>query len=83
MSAANVVDLGTVIREARRQKQLTQKELAGLLDKGQPAICGWERNRARPSTRTLDVLSRVLDLDLGDLTRAAGAPLEAPRDTPE
>lgn len=70
-----------MIRDAREGKELTQKGLGDVLNPpmGQPAVCGWERNRARPSARTLAELSRVLDLDLGDLVRAAGAPLEYPR----
>lgn len=71
--------LGAMITKARQARNLTQRELGDLIGMGQPAVCGWERNRARPSTRTLGDLSRVLKLDLGDLTRAAGAELEHPR----
>lgn len=79
MSSAPTVTLGDLIRDSREAKQLTQKGLGDLLDMGQPAVCGWERNRARPNAKTLAELSQVLDLDLGDLVRAAGVPLEYPR----
>lgn len=68
-----------MIRDRREAMQLTQKGLGDLLHMGQPAVCGWERNRARPNAKTLADLSQVLDLDLGDLVRAAGVPLEYPR----
>mgnify|MGYP001616784380 CR=1 FL=1 len=79
MAVDVVKDLGSLIREARHGKRLTQQALADLLGKGQPAVCGWEKNKARPSTRTLALLAGVLDLDLGDVTLAAGAPLEVER----
>jgi len=85
VSSSTVVasDLGTIIRSARQALGLTQKELGDLVDFGQPAICQWERNRARPSAKKLAELSQVLSLDLGDLTRAAGRPLEYPRGSEE
>lgn len=78
-STADVATLGDMIRARREAMQLTQKGLGDLLGMGQPAVCGWERNRARPNAKTLAELSQVLGLDLGDLTRAAGNALEYPR----
>lgn len=78
-SQTQTADLGSMIRQARVAKELTQKDLGEKISMGQPAVCGWERNRARPNARTLADLSRVLDLDLGLLTLAAGNPLEYPR----
>lgn len=80
---AVVTDLGTMIRSARQGLRLTQKELGDLIEFGQPAVCQWERNRARPSAKKLAELSQVLGLDLGDLTRAAGRTLEYPRGSEE
>lgn len=68
-----------MIRVGREAKGLTQQSLGDMFGVGQPTVCQWERNRARPSVTTLDGLSRLFVLDLGDLTRAAGAPLEYPR----
>ena len=78
-STVIVGTLGDLIRLARDDMGLTQKGLGEALGVGQPAVCGWERNRARPNAATLDALSNVLSVDLGDLTRAAGVPLEYPR----
>jgi transcriptional regulator with XRE-family HTH domain len=79
-SAPTVADtLGGMIREAREGRKLTQEGLGDLIGMTQQAVCGWERNRARPAVKTLADLAEALDLDLGDLVRAAGNPLEYPR----
>ena len=71
--------LGSMIREAREARQLTQEGLGDLIGMTQQAVCGWERNRARPAVKTLTDLAEVLDLDLGVLVRAVAVPLEYPR----
>lgn len=58
---------------------MTQEGLGAVLGMRQPAVCGWERNRARPNARTLADLAELLDLDLAELTLAAGNPIEYPR----
>lgn len=68
-------DLGTVLRDARSDAGLTQKQLAEKVGKGQTAVCGWENNHARPSTRTLSKIAIELGLDIGALALLAAEPV--------
>lgn len=78
-TAKKSATLGDLLRQGREAKGLTQEGLGAALGMRQPAVCGWERNRARPNAKTLADLARMLDLDLATLVTAAGNPIEYPR----
>lgn len=52
---------GSRIRERRKRKELTQKQLAKILHLTQSAICEYETGKAVPSLRTLFQLAVVLN----------------------
>ncbi|MDR2899003.1 MAG: helix-turn-helix domain-containing protein, partial [Clostridiales bacterium] len=64
-----VVDLtlGEVIRNARKNKGLTQKELAQMIGAKDTSISNWEKNHNRPNGSTLIMLFRALDISVNDL----------------
>lgn len=58
---------GRHLRAARRQRRLTQEDLADLLDRSVYAISNLERGRSLPNYETMHRLSNVLGIALGDL----------------
>ena len=53
---------GEKIRELRREKKLTQKELAQILDNAQSAITYWESNKQEPTISALKKLCVFFDV---------------------
>ena len=82
---SEAVGLGKVIRDARHQKGLTQKQLAGLISKedGESISAQFmndiELDRRYPSRYVIDRLASVLELDPLYLRVLAGQP---PSDRP-
>ena len=58
---------GEVIRERRRQLELTQEEVAGQIETSIPFVGHLEANKRRPSDNTVTKLADVLGLDRSDL----------------
>ncbi len=58
---------GEVIRERRRQLDLTQEEVAHRIETSIPFIGHLEANKRRPSEATLTKLADALGLDRGEL----------------
>ena len=55
------------IREMRKKNNLSQMELARLLNVNQTAISQWETNRTRPSVEKLILLSEIFNCEIRDL----------------
>ena len=55
-------NFGEKIRELRREKKLTQKELAQILDNAQSAITYWEANKQEPTISALKKLCLFFDV---------------------
>ena len=55
------------LQELRKQKGLTQEELAGLLYVSRTAISKWESGRGFPSIESLKSISRFFSVSLDDL----------------
>ena len=53
---------GALIAAARKEKNLTQKELAGLLHVSDRAVSKWERGAGFPDVSLLEPLADALDL---------------------
>ena len=55
--------LGRVISTARKQKNLSQKELGDLLNVSNKAVSKWENGEATPRAETLIKLCDILELN--------------------
>ena len=60
---------GTLIAAARKEKNLTQKELAAVLHVSDRAVSKWERGAGFPDVSLLEPLAAALDLQVLDLLR--------------
>ena len=67
---------GAFIRELRKGKGLTQKELAEQLHLTDRAVSKWERGLCAPDLSTLEPLANILETTVAELI--AGRPIEDP-----
>ncbi|MFL5289267.1 MAG: helix-turn-helix domain-containing protein [Rhodopila sp.] len=72
-------DIGTRIRSRRRERQLTQDELAGKVGVSRSAVAQWETGRTGQITGNLSRIAAALDVGVeyllyGDDKRAATEP---------
>ena len=54
--------IGEIIRNGRKQKGLTQRELAKLMGVSSPAVVYWEKNINQPTADALIKLSTLLGI---------------------
>ena len=60
---------GALIAAARKEKNMTQKELAKALHVSDRAVSKWERGAGFPDVSLLEPLAEALDLQVMDLLR--------------
>ena len=60
-------ELGNKIYELRKKKNLTQEDLALLLDISDKSVSKWENGTSKPTIENLKKLSSVFDISLDDL----------------
>jgi len=60
--------IGANIRDIRKQKGLTQIDLANLLNCSQAMITSYENNTKLPSVTTLIKIADVLDVSIDEIT---------------
>lgn len=65
----NASKTGKLIYAMRKQKNLTQKELAELVNVSDKAVCKWENGRGCPDITLLPALSHSLDVSIESLLR--------------
>ena len=58
----NCINLGNVIREKRKEKGMTQKELADILCVTDKAVSKWETGKCYPDISLYDSLIETLDI---------------------
>ena len=58
---------GNTIRELREKKQITQKELAQVLDVSDKTISKWETAKGYPDISLLEPLAAALDISVAEL----------------
>lgn len=58
---------GEKIRQARKAKKMTQKELAQLINAKHNSISNWENDQNKPDPDTIELLCGVLDLTPNEL----------------
>lgn len=62
-----MMKIGEVIRKYRKQKDLTQEELASRLGVTAPAVNKWENGNTMPDITLLAPIARLLDVSLDEL----------------
>ena len=74
-------NFGAFIASCRREKRMTQSELAARLHVADKAVSRWERGVGFPDLRTLDPLAAALEVSLAELMKAERIPAgEAPHE---
>lgn len=68
----NSPEIGKKIAKARKEKNLTQAELADYLGVSYQAVSNWERGQSMPDIDKLADISEVLSLSLDDLLNKPG-----------
>lgn len=68
---------GTALREVRKEKEVSQKELALALDTASSALSRWETGTACPNLNTAMDLAEALDVPLVVLVERAVVMWEA------
>lgn len=63
----NNIKTGLLIRELRKEKGLTQKNLAEQLHITDRAVSKWERGLCAPDLATLEPLAKLLDISVSEL----------------
>ena len=66
--------MGEIISTLRKEKNLTQKELADQLGVTDKAVSKWERDGSCPDTQFLPRLAEILGISLEELMGAKEAP---------
>lgn len=61
-------DFGKIIKEIRKNNNLTQKELADKLFVTYQAVSKWENNKSIPDITILQKISELYNIDLNNLT---------------
>lgn len=59
--------LGTMIMTLRKQKQMTQLELANLMGVTDKAVSKWERDICYPDVNSLPKLAEIFDISVDEL----------------
>ncbi len=73
--------IGKIIRTLRKEKCMTQKELANMLGVTDKAVSKWERDVACPDTLIIPQLAEILGISVEDLLNAKAAPAPESKDT--
>jgi DNA-binding XRE family transcriptional regulator len=67
--------MGEIIYTLRREKGMTQKELADMLNITDKAVSKWERDIACPDTQTIPKLAEILGVSVEELINAKTVPV--------
>lgn len=67
---------GRFIAEIRKEKNMTQADLAGIIGVTDKAISRWERGIGFPDINTLEPLAKALDLSVVELMRSQKSDME-------
>ncbi len=61
------MDLGTTLRKIRKYKDITQGNLSNLSGVSQSYLSLIEKGDKKPEFKTLEVICKALDINLGDV----------------
>jgi len=73
--------MGETISTRRKEKRMTQKQLAALLNITDKAVSKWERDLAYPDTQTLPKLAEVLGVTVEELLYTKAIPTNRRKNT--
>lgn len=59
--------VGKIISRKRKQKKMTKKELAEILNVDKECITHWEKGKCLPFIEKMNDISKALDISLSDL----------------
>ncbi len=62
-----MVMFGNNIKEARKKKGLTQRQLADMIGAKHNSVSDWENNKNKPDPDTINLLLGVLEIDANTL----------------
>jgi len=51
--------IGLIIKELRKEKGLTQKQLAGMINKSPTGLASWEQGLAEPNVNDIRLLCKI------------------------
>lgn len=74
--------LGETIAALRREKQMTQAELAEKMSVTDKAVSKWERNLSCPDVSSIPRLAEILGVSPGELIEAKAAPVKSVKKVP-
>ena len=66
-SAMDQIKIGKFIAECRKQKNLSQLQLAQMLKITDKAVSKWERGISKPSSSIMLELCEILDISVSEL----------------
>ena len=69
------ISIGAVISTLRKEKGMTQKELADKLNITDKAVSKWERDISFPDTATIPKLAEILEVSVEELMNAKTVPV--------
>ena len=72
--------MGEIISTLRKEKGMTQKDIADQLGITDKAVSKWERDIAFPDTATIPKLAEILGISVEELMQAKVAPVPANKD---
>lgn len=72
--------MGEIISTLRKEKGMTQKELADKLGITDKAVSKWERNVSFPDTATIPKLAEILGISVEELMNVKIAPVSEHKD---
>lgn len=61
------MDFGKQVKQIRRDKDLTQEQMADMLNVSRQAVSNWENNKNLPDLELLVLMSKVFSLSLDQL----------------
>ena len=76
----NNQSMGDMISTLRKEKGMTQKDLADRLNITDKAVSKWERNLAFPDTATIPGLAEILGISVEELMNAKSIPEHGHKD---
>ena len=66
--------MGDIICALRKEKGMTQKDLADMLNITDKAVSKWERNNAFPDTATIPKIAEIFGVSVEELMNAKSIP---------